>query len=259
MANGLTPFVNMPAPVQCGPDYRMVFEESFYELDIDFHRSTTVPHKWVEGVWYDAANPSAVITAANGVGTITWTNGQTPPNTTMKSFQDFRYGYFEARFQFDNVNGAWPGFWLLASESLESPSITSGEFDMFEWVSANPTQETCTIHEWGAGGNQLSFNKATFIPSGSFDWTAYHTWGFHWTPFKADLYCDNVLFGSVTIPTTCDYQHYYVMLTMNAGINFCNSPSCLAEITASDISMRVEWVRVWQNQIMVEKNLSLWE
>src|ERR1700743_1814230 len=108
MANGLVPSVNMPPPPAiAGKGYRLVFFDGFGALDLDLTRSTTTPHKWIEGVWFDTPNPTSDIAATGGVVSIVWHNGQAVPNTTMRSFQDFRYGYFEINMKFDNILGAW--------------------------------------------------------------------------------------------------------------------------------------------------------
>ena len=246
MSNGMIS-TDVPMPkALAGSDYRLKFFESFYALDIDLTRSTTIPRQWKEGVWFSPPNPAADITAAAGQGKITWHNGQAVPNTTMRTVADWRYGYIETRMKFDPVYGAWPAIWLGASESIADPNRMCGELDIMEWMSSTPQQCFMNVHVWAADSSHVGNITLTFTAPAGFSFNDWHTYGFWWTPNVADWYIDDQHIGSLAIPPVADNLHYYLMLGSQAGVNWASDPASIASITAPEISMYCQWVRVWQ-------------
>lgn len=241
---------NIPVPtalVYVG-GYKLKFQENFYAMDVDFKPYSPEFHTWVNGIWFDDPNPSADIKAADGVGTLTWHKEQLPSyNTTIRSLQDFRYGYFEANFRFDAVEGSWPAFWLLSSETMNDRTLNGGEFDIMEWMSSSPSQCFFNFHKWTPGGKELGApTTVTFNAHDGFSFSDYHTYAILWTPGNVDWYIDNVYYGSCPIDREIESHHYYLMLGAQAGLDWKDDPETLARIPASQIQVQAKWIRVWQ-------------
>lgn len=244
--------VPVPACLK-GHNYKLKFHENFYGIDVDMKPYSTEFHTWVNGIWFN--NPpelcvDADIQAADGVGTLTWHKSQSPSyNTTIRSMQNFRLGYFEARFRFDAVEGSWPAFWLLSSEGMNDRTINGGEVDIMEWVSSTPTKCFFNFHKWAAvTSTEITQppSSITFEAPDGFDFNDYHSYAILWTPGNVDWYIDNVYCGSCPIDHQVEMNHYYLILGSQAGLNWNDDPDTLAQITAEQIQMQINWVRVWQ-------------
>jgi beta-glucanase (GH16 family) len=247
-----TTILDVPAPpALMGHAYKLKFQENFYNLDVDFKPYSTEFHQWVNGIWYDPPDPTADIQAADGVGTLTWHKGQTSPNTTIRTMQSFRYGYFEAYLRFDAIEGSWPAFWMLCAETMNDRTLNGGEFDVMEWVSSTPTKCFYNFHKWAPNGSELPVaepRSATFNAPDGFDFNDYHKYAIHWTPGNVDCYLDDVWYGNALVDRQIELSHYYLMLGSQAGLDWRDDPETLAKIEADQIQMQIKWVRVWQAQ-----------
>ncbi|HTA46401.1 MAG TPA: family 16 glycosylhydrolase [Bryobacteraceae bacterium] len=242
-----------PAALEYLGGYKLKFMENFYNIDVDMKPYSQQYHTWLNGIWFNnppVLNDKASIVAANGVGTLTWLKSSIPSyNTTIRSMQDFRFGYFESHFRFDNIDGSWPAFWLLSSETLNNRHINSGEFDIMEWVSSTPDKCFFNFHKWAPGGEQMLGGgqySITFERPQDFSFSDYHTYGMLWTPGNADWYVDNKWIGSCSIDHEIEDQHYYLMLGSQAGLNWKDDPATLEKITSEQIQVQSKWIRVWQ-------------
>ncbi len=233
--------------------YALKFHENFYALDVDMKPYSSQFHTWVNGIWFN--NPpvlceTADIKAANGVGTLTWHKSQSPSyNTTIRTMQAFRYGYFEANLRFDPIEGSWPAFWMLSAETMNDRTINGGEIDIMEWVSSSPRKCFFNFHKWRAGTSEAipeAHSSATFHAPDSFDFSAYHTYAILWTPGNIDCYIDGLWYGAAKVDRETELNHYYLMLGTQAGLDWKSDPATLAKITSEQIQMQIKWVRVWQ-------------
>jgi hypothetical protein len=228
-------------------NYRLKFMENFYALDVDKAPYSTEFHQWVNGIWWDPPQPEADIVAGDGLCTLTWHKGQQVPNVTIRTMQDFRYGYFEARLRFDPVQGAWPAFWLGATESMKEHHLHAGEFDVMEWMGNTPGKCFANFHKWLPDGVQYmpAAFTVTFEKEG-FDFSAFHDYAMFWSPGRIDCYMDGKWFGGGAIDHECELLHYYLMLGIQAGVDWKSDPASLEKIEAEQIQMQIDWVRVWQ-------------
>ena len=103
-----------------------------------------------------------------------------------------------------------------------------------------------TIHDWYAGGGQQQ-NSPNYhpFPSGT-DVTQYHTYGVLWVPGYVTWYFDNQKMGSAPTYSIFDQQNYYLILGSQEGVNW--SYGNTSGVTASSISISVDWVHVWQHR-----------
>jgi beta-glucanase (GH16 family) len=248
---GYTTIQEVPVPpCLIGHNYKLKLHENFYNIDVDMKSFSPEFHTWVNGIWFNEPNPTADIRAANGIGTLTWHKEQSPSaDTTIRTMQDFRYGYFEARFRFDAIEGSWPAFWLLSSETMNDRTLNGGELDVMEWMSNTPMQCCANVHKWAPDGIEMPVPEpktAVFYAPEGFNFSDYHTYAIHWTPGTMDCYIDGIWYGSTRIDHQIEMCHYYLMLGQQAGLEWRQDPETLARITASQIQMQISWVRVWQ-------------
>lgn len=227
-------------PALAGSAINSLCEYDFGALNVDFTRESTTT-QWTEGVWFDPPNPTADITAVDGNLQLVWHAGQAVDHTDVSRRLSFGHGYFEASLKWDNVTGAWPAFWLLPSDA---PTGDSGEFDIMESIGTGAAYGNC--HLWAPGGVEVSDSSATFTFPAGFDPSQFHTYAIHSTPGSITWYVDDVAYGTAAVPEPADSQHCFVILTINAGVNWVQTPAALATIAAKQIAMQVAWVRVWQ-------------
>lgn len=123
-----------PPPAIANQGYHLAFEDTFDTLNRD---------TWDDHIWYDESpNPlwdgfQEVVDGQLHQRTKRshiWVNpfavppepstGSYPNNTltTFTSGIDFLYGYFEARMQWTDGKGAWPGFWLFSRRHATNPA-----------------------------------------------------------------------------------------------------------------------------------------
>jgi beta-glucanase (GH16 family) len=241
-----------PPPQVAG--YRLVFADDFEALDLSPDGSGT--HTWYESIWWDSHIPDrSLISVSNSVLSISWQRDQGSPDTSITTFAHdkskgrlWRYGYFEARFQWDVVKGAWPAFWLIPAQDARGENIyngvkETGEIDIFEGQGDNASTFYGTIHDWV--GKQHTTNAPNWykLPKG-FDFSAFHTYGLLWVPGKVTWYLDNKALYSAFTPGIVDKQDFFLVLGSQEGANW--RPGSLTGVDAQKLSLRVDWIRAWQ-------------
>jgi beta-glucanase (GH16 family) len=208
-------------------------------------------YNWYKSYWWNSYLPPAQnITVLNGILNLQWTRGQGGSETTISTFahdasqgRSFRYGYFEARMRWDVVNGAWPAFWAIPIQAAQGQQHT-GELDFFEGEGADPHTFFGTAHEW-QGGTPLWSNSPNYYPVGSnTDFSQWHTYGALWQPGMISWYLDGQLLHATNLPAIFDQQNYFLVLSMQEGANW--SPGNLSGVSASQMNLQVDYVRVWQ-------------
>jgi hypothetical protein len=149
---------DVPKPLAKLGGYQLVFHDDFDNLDLspDSHGK----HVWYEGVWFNKHHvPLSSISASGGMLTLTWNRGQDQVDTSIttlshdtKNFRAWKYGYFEARMKWDQVNGAWPAFWLIPVQDANRTDLyngvrESGEVDILEGQGDHP-HNRAVPHLW---------------------------------------------------------------------------------------------------------------
>lgn len=276
-----------PPPIQ-NQGYQLVFEDNFEVLDYG---------KWRNKIWYDGdPNPLWLADGFQEVvdgklhqrskRSFVWVNpGALPPYdtgvfpqntmTTLGTFS-FQYGYIEARMQWTDGKGVWPGFWLYSERHATNPDYpnvngfcklnglpdemcVAGEIDVFEGIggpSFNPgpppwpdnnTFFFGTVHRNSAHpayGINDQVNPNNWQNAGVNLTEDFHTYAAKWTPDAVTWYLDNVELHTTPSFTSLK-QPMFVLLSMwNPGWMFPISP---APDTPDTIEAVWDYVRIWQH------------
>jgi beta-glucanase (GH16 family) len=240
-----------PPPQAAG--YHLVFADEFDTLNISPNRLGNYP--WYNGLWWNhTVAPISNISVSNGVLNLNWNNQQGTSDTSISTAsrdgqycRAWRYGYFEARIRWDTVTGSWPAFWMIPVQNIfdtdknSSGVKDSGEIDIMEGQGAYPHTITVRSHEWRAGGEAgppgLAYNTNA-------DLSQYHKYGVLWIPGHMTWYFDDQPIYSVSTRPILDQQDYFIILGSQEGVNWTYGNR--TGVTASNIGMYVDWVRVWQ-------------
>jgi len=238
-----------PTPPPQASNYRLVFADEFNAPAID--------SVWHEGVWwYHKHAPLRNITTSDSALSLKWERGQEADDTSVATlgqhdpnFAAWRYGYFEARMRWDVTNGAWPAFWLIPAQDAHDQAVyngtkETGEIDIFEGQGDHPHTFYGTIHDWVDLHDHAS-KENTFNLSRSTDFSQFHVYALLWTPGKVTWYLDNQPLHSEATPPIFDRQDFFLVLSMGEGQDW--KAGNLSGVTAKNMKMDVDWVRVWQN------------
>lgn len=160
--------------------------------------------------------------------------------TTRDTYQT-RYGYFEARIQFQREVGHWSAFWIQTptmSNPVGDPAKAGVEIDIIEYLrnGTYPTKAQHTIH-WDVRTPQQKRDfAAPEIPAIA---EGFHTYGCEWTPEVLIFYVDGreTWRTSKAVPQTNEYM----ILSLEVG----KWADDISKAKLPD-SMLVDWVRVWK-------------
>jgi hypothetical protein len=253
-ALGQQPLPNKPAPPSQAQGYKLAFSDEFDTFDLSPDGRGI--HEWYEGIWFNHQHaPRKNISAAHSMLCLKWERGQGGTDTSIttlsphiQNYAAWRYGYFEARLRWDVVKGAWPAFWLIPVEDATGQDIyngtkESGEIDIFEGQGDQPHVFYGTIHDWVNLHDRANRNNAFPLP-GNVDLNQFHIYGLLWTPGKVVWYLDNQPLHSESTPAVFDRQNFFLVLGMQEGEDW--KAGNLSGVTASTMTLNVDWVRVWQ-------------
>jgi Glycosyl hydrolases family 16 len=248
------PRAEKPAAPPQAQGYKLVFADEFDTFDLS--PDDRGVHAWYEGVWFNHQHPSRKnIFASNSMLFLNWERRQGSVDTSITTFSPhkgnyaaWRYGYFEARLAWDVVKGAWPAFWLIPVEDATGQDIyngtkESGEIDIFEGQGEDPHVFYGTIHDWVNLHDHANRNNAFRLP-GNVDLAQFHTYGLLWTPGKVTWYLDNQPLHSESTAAIFDRQNFFLVFSMQEGEDW--KAGNLSGVTASSMTLKVDWVRVWQ-------------
>jgi hypothetical protein len=235
-----------PPPQATG--YTLMFSDDFNSLNLS--PNGVGSFNWYDpGMFWESPAPYSNISTSNSALSLLWKNGQGTSDTSLataakdgSSYHAWRYGYFEARMRWDTVTGAWPAIWLIPVQGITCGGCEQGELDIFEGQGASPNVFTGTIHDWNSPTGAHSAGKNYNL--GSVDLSQYHTYGVLWTPGQVTWYFDNQALYSFPTYSIFDQQKYYLIIGSQEGANW--SYGNLSNVTASQIGVNVDWVRVWQ-------------
>jgi hypothetical protein len=246
--------VIIPPPPASG--YSLVFADEFDALDLA--RDGATSRTWYEGVWFNHKHaPLSNIHVDSSVLNLDWTAGQDSADTSITTLRGdkqitnaWRYGYFEGRMKWMPVLGAWPAFWLIPVQDANGTAIyngtkESGEIDIFEGQGDHPHTFYGTVHDWVNLRDSASRDNAFPLPMRA-DFSEFHTYGLLWTPGKVTWYFDHIALHSEPTPAILDKQDFFMILGMQEGVNWKYGQ--LAGVTASKLTLSVDWVRVWQKK-----------
>ncbi len=257
---GTIAFGQSPSPPPQASGYRLVFQDNFRSLDIS--PDETGNHTWYPNMfWVHTRPPVENISVSSAGLSLTWRGTQGSPDTTIATssptgryFHGWRYGYFEVRMKWQPVPGAWPALWMDPVESAQGADVynghhDSGEVDIFEGQGDHPSTYYGTIHHWN-GDKQIESNGSDYPPRNTFklpsenDFSQYHKYGLLWEPGKMTWFYDDKPLHSENAYPIFDRQRYMLILSMQEGAKWKEGDR--TGIAATEMTMNVDWVRVWQ-------------
>jgi beta-glucanase (GH16 family) len=201
----------------------------------------------------DAVNtPDAVHLDGEGHLEIdTWTEGDTH-YTGMIGTQDRfeqRYGYFEARIDFDGSPGMWSAFWLQSptmGQMIGDPAHAGVEMDivehdLFASVPTGPYWHGA-LHWDGYGSSHKAADKALVVPDIA---DGFHTFGLEWTPDALRFYYDDRLMWNA--PKVISQVPEFMILSSEVMNSFLSEipEGGYGDRSESTTRMRVDWVHVY--------------
>lgn len=169
---------------------------------------------------------------------------------------DFTYGRAEARLRMPDAVGVWPAFWLLGNGQWPH----TGEIDIMEYVGEKDWAATA-LHGPGYAG-ETPFVDRFYFPPGE-DATGWHVYAAEWERDRISFYIDGRLTYRATRPMIERYGKWvydnpeHVILNFAVGgiypgkVNGIKAPyygvaaSTAEQIKRGELSMEVDWVRVW--------------
>lgn len=169
---------------------------------------------------------------------------------------DFTYGRAEARIRMPDATGAWPAFWLLGNGQWPA----TGEIDIMEYVGEKDWTGTA-VHGPKYSG-ETPFVDRFYFPPGE-DVTGWHVYAVEWTKDALEFSIDGRITYRVTRPMVEHYgkwafdtpEHVILNFALGGGYPFKvngirqpyhGMPAETAErVKRGELSMEVDWVRVW--------------
>ena len=249
-----------PAPIR-DQGYEIVFEDQFDTLDTSVWATApyggSLPATVADGVM------TLRTTAANGYqwGQIASTGPRrSSPEPNYPGARAWEEGYFEARIRYSNSEWTWPAFWLFSMDKAEAwpgehcpaagGELTS-EWDIFDngsWdgTPTGPHTFFSALHRNTPDGTPDGYcgiqdeqrtNRQVLADKDLSDW---HVWSSTWTSDEVCTFLDEVeLWCTPTYDTTAQPMHLTFSMQY---IPSC--PTCAPR--PSELTMDVDWVRVWQ-------------
>jgi beta-glucanase (GH16 family) len=181
----------------------------------EFEGSSLDTNKWkhrLPGPRNDSVNTANAVSVTNGTLTITtYTEGGTN-FTGMIGTENLympRYGYMEARINFNDSPGEWSAFWMTAAAMVipGDPQMNGTEIDIVEHRSVNSNntlnhnRAVANIHWDGYGTEHKTVGSGLVGASLSTGW---HLFAMEWTTNFQNFYYDQVLVWGVTNSTAKD-------------------------------------------------------
>jgi beta-glucanase (GH16 family) len=155
-----------------------------------------------------------------------------------------RYGKLVASIKVPSGYGMWPAFWTLGGNISTVGWPSSGEIDILEWHSNEPTWMKSAVHYFANGAAQhfgTGANRGYSVADG------FHVYEVEWTAGQMVFRLDN------QVRATADFfhnqpafqQNHYILLNLAMGGNWYGNPpaSSIALASGERKTMEVEWVR----------------
>ncbi|MGH0036329.1 MAG: glycoside hydrolase family 16 protein [Myxococcota bacterium] len=195
--------------------YELVLEDEFEGSELD---GSIWEHR-LPGPRRDAVNtPDAVQLDGDGHLVIdTWTESGTH-YTGMIGTQGLfeqRYGWFEARIDFDDAPGMWSAFWLqtpdmgsfIGDPGRAGVEMDIVEHDLFNSVAAEPIWHGA-LHWDGYGSDHKISNHLEVAPDIG---DGFHTYALEWTPTALRFYYDDTLMWDASAGPISHRAEYLIL------------------------------------------------
>ena len=161
----------------------------------------------------------------------------------------FQYGFIEARIKMPAGSGNHPAFWMLGDNINQVGWPTTGEMDITEIHSNDPTVTTAAINysTLYSPNNCCSNHRYTVaaLDLGVDVSAGYHTYAVAWLPNSVSFYVDNKLISKTTPESLGGYwsfnDKFFLILNNAVNAGFSGSWENLQKST-----MSIDWVRSYQ-------------
>jgi beta-glucanase (GH16 family) len=155
------------------------------------------------------------------------------------------YGKIVASIKVPSGYGMWPAFWTLGTNIQSVGWPASGEIDILEWHSNEPTWMKSATHwsvgsqaDWGTGQSG-GYNLAD----------SFHIYEVEWNANSMVFRLDGTYVGATYNHNETEFQQaHYLILNLALGGNWYGFPaaSSIALTQGQPKTMEVEWVRWYQ-------------
>ena len=161
----------------------------------------------------------------------------------------FQYGFIEARIKMPAGSGNHPAFWMLGDNINQVGWPYSGEMDITEIHSNEPTTTTSATHYSTVNSpNTCCANhqyKVAALGVGADTSAGYHTYAVAWMPNSISYYVDNRLISTTTpsnlVGIWAFNNKFFLILNNAVNAGFSGSWQNLESST-----MSIDWVRSYQ-------------
>ncbi|MGI9225987.1 MAG: glycoside hydrolase family 16 protein [Candidatus Nanopelagicaceae bacterium] len=161
----------------------------------------------------------------------------------------FQYGFIEARIKMPSGSGNHPAFWMLGDNINQVGWPTTGEMDITEIHSNDPTVTTAAINyaTYYSPNSCCSNHKYTVaaLNVGVDISVGYHTYAVAWLPNSISYYVDNKLISTTSPQTLGGYWSFndkFFLILNNAVNSVFSGP--WDQLQSS--TMSIDWVRSYQ-------------
>lgn len=157
----------------------------------------------------------------------------------------WKYGYMEASICLPKGKGTWPAFWMMPVNFRSWPA--DGEIDIMEEVGYHPNYVSSSLHANShVHSNNTQVTHEMLCPGAEGE---FHTYAIEWTADyiqtyvdgKEQLYYKNRGLGKDDWPYDAPF---YLILNLAWGGDWGGATG--VDYSALPVSMKVDWVRVWQ-------------
>ncbi len=230
--------------------YELVLADDFDGTALD----ASIWSQRLPGPRRDAVNVPEAVQVGGGHLTIdTWTEGgvhYTGMIGTQGLFEQ-RYGWWEARIEFDDMPGMWSAFWLqspdmgqfIGDPERAGVEMDIVEFDLFTTVGSEPIWNG-GLHWDGYGADHQFVVQPTSMPALA---EGFHTFALEWTPTVLRFYVDDALVWDAS-DQPISQRAQYMILSSEVESSLINTvPSGgFGAREESAARMTVDWVRVYR-------------
>jgi beta-glucanase (GH16 family) len=173
--------------------------------------------------------------------------GYTSALIRTKGAASWRYGRIEARIKLPSGAGMVPAFWMMPADDAYGWWPTSGEMDIMENPTTEPTMIYGTAHaqaySYFTGGTPKSASISVADAE-----SAYHVYALEWSPDSLKFFVDAARYAVVTNDHAGSSswpfdRPFYVILNLAVGGSWVGSPPAGVVFP---VSMDVDYVRVYQ-------------
>ncbi len=235
-------------------EYQLVFEDQF-EGAIGSPLDPAIWEPHANGPRRDAVNTNDAITLdGNGSMVITtYTEDETHYTGIAQTVRDWKYGYFEARIDFQGSGGMWSAFWMMPREYgkvIGDPGVSGVEIDIMEHLADvsiwyNSAKEIHNAVHWDGYQEHLKSrgNTTTGIDVSQ----GFHLYGVEWTPDFLKFYVDHKLVWTFT--EAIPHVPEYMLLSSEVQDKFWAGKvpkGGYGSKKESETKMIVDYVRVYQ-------------